>query len=332
MVSQQHLCNIVENGICNQVHGFWYKCTFSNLNPGEYTLITYLQEEYIRCNPFAHEIWLNVSQVPTEACIWVANITIANNNISLHYSIYVIVAVITIMSMAVFIYMLIYTEFFTNMSLCKLLNIKLFYMIVPRDEDMVISNGVQEKSKDTQILLLYPRECEAFQEVVMNFKKMLSEIDGCHIYDIYKLDDKCLNPQKWIEDKFKDSRVKTILFLNMTASLLIKHDFKLQYKNPHAFDNLFPYALQLIRSYPDITYHNLFIVSVAADFPEFQFLNPLTRYIFPQHTNKLLNDLHMPDQANNKLLIETFNTSCEQYSSEIARFNYSLHIIKNVFI
>lgn len=303
-------------------------------------MITYLQDEYVRCNPFAHEIWLNISQAPTEACIWVENITIPNytivfppHKVPYSISVNISVAVIAIMFVGIAIYVLIYTKCFTNMSRCKLLNIIIpFYKIVSRDDDMVNPNLGHKEHKDRQILLIYPRECEVFQEVVTNFKKMLLGIHSSHIYDIYELDEKCSNPQNWIEDKFKESSVKIILFLNMTASLLNKHDFKLEYKNPHAFDNLFPYALQLTRSYANIAYHNLFVVSVVTDFTEFQFLNPLTRYTFPQHTIKLLNDLDVPQHDNNKLLIETFNASCECYASEISRWDYSRDIIKNVFM
>lgn len=193
-------------------------------------------------------------------------------------------------------------------------------MLSSRDEDMVSSSLLHKNDKHKEILLIYSRETDAFKEVVINFKKILTAAYGSGIHDIYELDEKCVNPQQWIADKFCNDGVKIILFLNISASVLAKHNFQLNLTNPHAFDNLFPYSLQLLRSDPNRTYHNLYVVSVSTvstDCVQFQFLNSLTRYVFPQHTDQFLNDLYMCNHNVNKYLIETFKSSCEQYLREV---------------
>lgn len=142
------------------------------------------------------------------------------------------------------------------------------------------------------------------------------------IYDLYELDAKCLDPPKWLHDKFADDNMKIILFLNLCASVFYSEKYAPTYKSPHCFDRLFPYSLQLLRSDTRKTYHNLYVIQITTiSLPQFRLLNPFTRYTVPEHIRNVLMDMGINSPG--ETLTNNFKGACQAYVEEcIKNTNY----------
>lgn len=131
---------------------------------------------------------------------------------------------------------------------------------------------------------------------------------------MYDLDIKCLDPKRWLGDKLLDENVVVVLFLNICASYVIKQQVRLDYKIPHCFDDLFVFAIYMLRSDTQRAYHNLYLVQVSApNMLEFDFLNSLVRYSVPENTVYLLQNLNVHINNNTETLIGRFSDKCAEY-------------------
>lgn len=143
---------------------------------------------------------------------------------------------------------------------------------------------------------------------------------------MYELDQKCLAPEKWLQDKLRDDNVKIILVLNVASVYACDKNYV--YGTPHCFDFLFPYALKLLKSYEQRSYHNLYkVLTPEANSEKFRFINTLTEFNLPQHTDDFLSELRIPAQECENYK-DDFNNECNAYR------DYILHneeYLKNIF-
>lgn len=133
---------------------------------------------------------------------------------------------------------------------------------------------------------------------------------------MYELDRKCVDPKRWLQEKLRDDTVKIILLLNVASAYA--RDRNYVYKTPHCFDFLFPYALQLLQSYEQRSYHNLYkVLTPGADLEQFRFINTLTVYTIPQHTDDLLCQLNIDQRES-----EDFKNECNAYHYILSNEQY----------
>lgn len=125
-----------------------------------------------------------------------------------------------------------------------------------------------------------------------------------------------MDPKRWLQDKLRDDTVKIILLLNVASTYACDRNFV--YKTPHCFDFLFPYALQLLQSYEQRSYHNLYkVLTPGADPEQFRFVNTLTEYSVPQHTDDLLCELDVHCRES-----DDFRSECNAYHYILSNEQY----------
>lgn len=128
---------------------------------------------------------------------------------------------------------------------------------------------------------------------------------------LYDLDQKCLEPRRWLQQKLRDDNVKIILLVNIAAGFTVNRNAA--YKKPHCFDFLFRYALLLLDMDEQRSYHNLYkVVTPEGNEEEFKYLNTLTAYNVPQHTEELLQVLRI-DCEELSGFVNDFKGECNVY-------------------
>lgn len=153
-----------------------------------------------------------------------------------------------------------------------------------------------------QILLLYPRDCEPFMNMMTTFRQVLKEVIACEVYDCFDpaaSEELCQNKTDWLLTHIRSPDVKVLLIESKCAVLqqmaLIQH-MKVIYKNPTWLDDLFLYGLRvLLEDLQMSVYERVFVVRIH-DFTEENdnlcHVTPYTRYVVPQNTEKLLSCLY----------------------------------------
>ncbi|XP_071440431.1 uncharacterized protein [Hetaerina americana] len=152
------------------------------------------------------------------------------------------------------------------------------------------------------ILLLYPRDCPQFMELMKSLKTLLEASYQMQVYDCY--DAHCPEvldgPEEWFQTLIKTTRLRTIIVMTQCAYIqqeaFLAHA-KCQYDQPDFLDHFFMYGLsQINRDVSKDVYHKIFAVQISdfSDEVELKFLpTAFTRYKLPDHFEKLLTAMNV---------------------------------------
>lgn len=70
-----------------------------------------------------------------------------------------------------------------------------------------------------------------------------------------------VDPEGWVRELIMEREAKVVLVASRAAAINNKTD-AVTYRNPHAFDHLFPYIIKLLRDSPnENSYRNHFVVT-----------------------------------------------------------------------
>ncbi|XP_021923274.1 uncharacterized protein LOC110831511 isoform X2 [Zootermopsis nevadensis] len=153
-----------------------------------------------------------------------------------------------------------------------------------------------------KILLLYPRDCEPFMNMMAAFREMLKQVTKCEVYDCFDplIEENLFqNKTDWVTAHTTSPEVKVVVIESKCAVLhqmaLFQH-MKIIYKEPTCLDDLFSYGLRVLRE--DLqknTYGRVFVVRIHGFTEESDNLchiTPFARYVMPQNMEKLLSSLY----------------------------------------
>lgn len=122
-----------------------------------------------------------------------------------------------------------------------------------------------------------------------------------------------------------------ILLLNIASAYAC--DKRYVYRMSHCFDSLFPYTIQLLQSYEQRSYHNLYkVLSPETNPEEFRFINTLTVYYLPQHTTDLVTELQITSPETQERIEVLINECCQYRDCIISNQQYLHDIFVKKFI
>ncbi|XP_021923275.1 uncharacterized protein LOC110831511 isoform X3 [Zootermopsis nevadensis] len=187
-----------------------------------------------------------------------------------------------------------------------------------------------------KILLLYPRDCEPFMNMMAAFREMLKQVTKCEVYDCFDplIEENLFqNKTDWVTAHTTSPEVKVVVIESKCAVLhqmaLFQH-MKIIYKEPTCLDDLFSYGLRVLRE--DLqknTYGRVFVVRIHGFTEESDNLchiTPFARYVMPQNMEKLLSSLYQQSSLEYVLILNEENDISKQKLQEDIR---TLQIFKH---
>ncbi|KAL0267155.1 UNVERIFIED_CONTAM: hypothetical protein PYX00_009504 [Menopon gallinae] len=187
-----------------------------------------------------------------------------------------------------------------------------------------------------EVLLIYTRESAPFMELMVCLRRVLDKICKCQVYDCFDPDmwnEISQDPEGWVHALIVERQAKVIIVASEVAAIrhrsLMGEYPELSYKSPHPFDNLFLYALKILRDGMDEdSYKNHFVVTFDG-FTEtknvLEYFNPYARFVLPKHLSKLFEHLHDTDST---VHFDTSSRLEERY--EVRQMRLKLEHLKNL--
>ncbi|XP_048506463.1 uncharacterized protein LOC105692341 isoform X1 [Athalia rosae] len=166
-----------------------------------------------------------------------------------------------------------------------------------------------DKKESNQILLIYAKESEPFMKTMKIFKNRLQQGCGCHVHDLYSVDEfdeiAKLGGSGWVEDRLRDGCkvvwVDTPKFRSQSNRNKMSKEDQTKYPEEDDFRAaIIPYAITIATSlFQNATtqYRRHFVVRMTGfeveDGPNDPLLtvSPYTRYWIPVHFSLLCHDL-----------------------------------------
>lgn len=149
-----------------------------------------------------------------------------------------------------------------------------------------------------EILLIYPRESDTLEKLMIKFRKILSfyVTKVWDPLDEQEIEEVSENPNIWLENVLSRNNVKVILVEDSSISewyeSCIKGEPTFHY---HHLDGLFLYSLSVLHNNPYLChdYRKLFIIRFSSLNMNAKSTNivPCTRYEIPRNFSKLITDL-----------------------------------------
>ncbi|XP_073993786.1 uncharacterized protein [Rhodnius prolixus] len=175
-----------------------------------------------------------------------------------------------------------------------------------------------------EILLLYPKESETFQNLMDSFRNLL-KIYVSKIWD--PNDEECIelvceNWWQWLERVFKIPKLKVIVVETENCKEWLSKDFEQDSVQLHYLEGIFYYALARLKE--DLLfcrdYTRLFRVRFDSCAPSerINLIVPFTCYEMPQHLSNLIVDL-LGLRSSNLLSSNTANSKEKELLSEAMR-------------
>ncbi|KAK6636304.1 hypothetical protein RUM43_009963 [Polyplax serrata] len=161
-----------------------------------------------------------------------------------------------------------------------------------------------------EVLLVYAREGQPFMELMSCFRRVLSKIFKCQVYDCFDGDlwnEVSLDPKGWIHTLIVEREAKVIIVSSAAGAAqhksLLDNAYTNSNENPHPFDGLYLYAIRIVRDgLKEDSYKNLFVISfdgITESNHLLEYLNPFTRFVLPKHLYKLFEHLHDSEYLRN---------------------------------
>ncbi|XP_073977754.1 uncharacterized protein isoform X2 [Rhodnius prolixus] len=184
-----------------------------------------------------------------------------------------------------------------------------------------------------KILLLYPRDCEHFMNVMETFRSLLQEFLHAQVYDVWDIENwDTVNEAgyQWIFKYLTDKSIKVIVIASQCSKLFeiaLINQKGIEYRGePHCFDNLFLYSLKesltLVSCSTD-NYNRFFVVRLeepGCEENRFGSITPCTVYTIPEHLKDLTLEIHNMDPG--EVILNPEETS------KILQFSKSLDELK----
>ncbi|KAJ9586782.1 hypothetical protein L9F63_019623, partial [Diploptera punctata] len=286
------------------------KCEFNDIKPGNYCVHMIITDQYCDKNCAFHHPFVMMEKEKT--------IPIPESSMSIIY--FVISAVI---------------------FLLLITSIVIVFIIRRRRNSLrqvVIADDDRSWFQNTEILLLYPRDCKAFMCAMETLREILQEKTGCKVYDCFDTrhsEDLSLSKVDWLRKHVLHQNVKIIVVETVCAVLhqraLIQHN-KLIYKEPVWLDDLFLFGLKLLTDNLDRNnYQKVFVIRVegfSGEKESLDYLTPYTRYMIPQCLDLLLTDLNLQNMQENIREKEEEEEEEEEEES-LLRFEHDLNDLIN---
>ncbi|XP_046388700.1 uncharacterized protein LOC124157746 isoform X2 [Ischnura elegans] len=222
---------------------------------------------------------------------------------------------------------------FLGVAIGGILVFLLFWRRTPQN-----TNWSPESSEDVdrpmieglKVLLLYPRDCQEFMNVMKSFRKFL-ETYNIEVFDCHATEEVLNSPLCWIQNVMTYPKLRTVIVSSHCAYLQqqaiqtgCSTPAEIIYKDPVFIDSIFMYGLKIIME--DIsadTYLKNYVVGFSGFSSDQKILSLPTsfrRYCIPEHLPKLLMDLNLEQSVENISSIS---------SSECTEFQNDLDVLVN---
>ncbi|EEB16059.1 hypothetical protein Phum_PHUM401430 [Pediculus humanus corporis] len=198
----------------------------------------------------------------------------------------------------------------------------------------------ERQQNESEVVLVYPRDVLSFMELVTCLRRVLEKVFECKVNDYFdpdKWDEISANPKDWLRRLIVERRVKIIVIASevcpiRTGSQKMGERTDRYEKFPHPFDDLYLYAIRLIRdTMNEESYKNLFVVTfegVTESQNRLEYFNPYTRFSLPKNFDKLFEHLRSERGKNG---VERKNGESGKFDEklEIRQFKSQLNRLMN---
>ncbi|XP_023702649.1 uncharacterized protein LOC111861918 isoform X2 [Cryptotermes secundus] len=163
----------------------------------------------------------------------------------------------------------------------------------------------------SEVLLLYPRDCEQFMNLMVTLRNTLQEVMKCKVYDCYDPsieEEIATGAVEWLNRHLRHDGIKIVVVETECAVLHQKASFqgkRVFYQHPTWLDDIFSYGLkELANDTSGNQYNRVFVVCVRGFSDvneELNLITPNTRYVIPQHMEELMTNLYRWWQHTNRV-------------------------------